>query len=77
MATSQEIDAAMALVTATRSQKASATDERDRALYARDSAEAILLAAGAKVDATCDAMDAAKAALIALLNQPETDRADI
>lgn len=72
MATTQEIDAAVALVTSTRVTYAAAQTARAKAVTVRDLAAADLVSATGRLQTTRDAMNAAKTNLLALLAQTET-----
>lgn len=71
MATTAEIDAALTLLRSNRVALAQASDVRARAVIVRDSAAQALQAATAGVVTARDDVAAAKAALQALLSQPE------
>jgi hypothetical protein len=72
MATTAEIDAAIVLLRSARLLLAQVGDQRARAVLARDAATANVLDLNGKLTAARDAVTAAKTALTALLQQPET-----
>lgn len=72
MATTQEIDAAVALLASTRVAFAQAQAERAKCVTLRDIAAANLTAATSTQQQTRDAMQAARTSLLTLLAQPET-----
>lgn len=72
MATTAEVDAALALLRSARMNFAQVADQRNRAVLARDAATAAVLEANGQFTAARDAVTAAKTALQALLATPET-----